>query len=191
MKTGQIFVILAPTGAGKTTLINTVITNISNKIKLNEVITYTTRPIRNGEKQSVDYYFISNENFIEKEKKNFFLETTNYNGFWYGSPKKIKDDLTNGKLLILVTDHAGAKKIKSLILDAILIWIDVPDIVSIEHRLMQRNTEDEKYLIQRINLAKKEIELENKENFFMYHIMNKKFETALIELLLIIEKHIL
>jgi len=182
MAQGHLFIISAPTGAGKTTLANAVIKKLASTILLEKIVTYTTRPPRPRELPDIDYHFISPEAFTRKEHENFFLETNFYNNFWYGSPRSIVTDLAQGKSLILITDRNGAQGIKKLIPSAVLIWISVPDMDTLEERLSKRGSEHDEALAHRIALAQQEMEQEKHEPLFEAHIMNDNLTTALCEL---------
>ena len=88
--------------------------SLEKQHQLARIITYTSRAPRVNEINGKDYFFISYDDFLCKIKEGFFLETNEYNGALYGSPKSIKTDLEHGKSLIIITDHNGAKSIKQL-----------------------------------------------------------------------------
>src|SRR5436853_2205355 len=93
---GTLFIISAPSGGGKTTLVYEVIKRLAATIPLCKVITYTTRAPRPNEHNGDDYYFVTNEEFLAKKEHNFFIETTLYDTNWYGSPRSVLDGLTQG-----------------------------------------------------------------------------------------------
>lgn len=187
---GHLFVISAPTGAGKTTITQKVILRLEKTVPLFKVVTYTTRPPRPQELDGIDYHFISIQDFERKLEWGDFLETTSYDGHWYGSPKDILTDLTEGKSFILVTDRAGSKTIKTLCPDAILIWLTVPSPEIIAQRLKQRGTENHEQFMSRLAIATKEMNEENTERLFDHHIMNTDLEQAMSELEAIIIKNL-
>lgn len=179
---GQLFVLSAPTGGGKTSLAKTVVAALADKIAIKKVITYTTRPIRSNEYEGQDYFFVNQERFLNKEHAGFFLETTRYDGNFYGSPRFILDEMQAGMSFVIVTDRPGAKHLKAMVPDAILIWIDVPDLATVSQRLHQRGREDEATLNKRITMAQHEIAAEAHEHTFDYHVMNDEFATAVAKL---------
>lgn len=87
-------ILVGPSASGKTELLKVLI----KKHNMKKLVTYTTRPMRVGEVNGVDYYFLNKEDFIEKEKNNFFFETVNYNNNYYGTSK---NDFSNDKAVIL------------------------------------------------------------------------------------------
>lgn len=110
-------VILGESGSGKTTIANEL-----SKRDIPQIITYTTRPMRDGEVDGKDYHFISEEEFIELNKDGFFAETATYNNWHYGSAKEDYDD--NLKSVIL-TPH-GLRQVKKNGLDIVSFYIKVP-----------------------------------------------------------------
>ena len=187
-KRGKLFVVSAPSGAGKTTLANEVIRRTGKAYNISKVTTYTSRPPRNGEQNSKSYNFISPEKFSEYEGNGLFLETTEYNGKKYGSPASILTELEIGKSFILVVDLPGAKTVSSTVDDTILIWIDAPCIETLRNRMKKRNTETEKQINARLKLAKEEMkEAHQKQRLFKYHIVNEVFDNAATELETIIK----
>ena len=102
---GKVFVISAPSGTGKTTLVKETINRLNNQYDISKVITYTTRNLRTGEINGKDYHFISHDDFLQKEKDGFFLEITKYDNQKYGSPASILTDIQLGKSFIIMQHH--------------------------------------------------------------------------------------
>jgi len=186
MEKGKLFIISAPTGVGKTTLVSRALKQLKDEISIDRVVTYTLRTSRKGETDGVDYHFISPESFQEKSVDGFFLETNVYHARSYGSPASIIDDLEEGKNLILIVDREGAKSAVAAVRDAVTIWISAPSLEVIKQRLIGRGTESGKKIEQRLEIAKQEIEYEEKHPMYRYHIVNDIFETAVGELVHII-----
>ncbi len=189
MKTGKIFIIAAPSGAGKTTVTNEAIKRMANKIDISKVITYTTRSPRTGEINGKDYHFISLKDFENKLKNNFFLETTKYSGEFYGSPASIINDLKLGKSFVIVTDLVGVKEYKKLLSNAILIWITIPSLDILKERLIKRGDDKDK-IEKRIELAIKEFKEAEKPRLFDYKIINNIFDQTVAELCKVIETNV-
>lgn len=190
LKAGKLFIISAPSGGGKTSLTHAVIDRLCPEIELKKVITYTSRPQRTIEHDAVDYHFISRDDFLHKIQSGFFLETTDYNGNYYGSPASIKDDLKRGKSFILVTDRPGAQKILELIKDAVLIWLIPPSLHVLEERIQKRATEFKQEITQRMAIARQELNDEAKEPIFKYTVLNDNFDHATDELCMLIRKEL-
>ena len=113
-KTGQIIVISAPSGAGKGTVIGKLLERDNKSRWLS--VSATSRKPREGEKEGVNYYYLTEDDFKEKIDDNFFLEYTNYAGNYYGTPKKyIKEKIDQGIDVILEIEIEGATNIKKLI----------------------------------------------------------------------------
>jgi guanylate kinase len=189
MKNGRLFIISAPSGAGKTSVTTNVISKLKGIIPIEKVITITTRPRRPGEVDGVDYVFLSNEEFLKREKTGFFLETTKYNDNYYGSPAWIVQDMKNGKSFIIITDTVGAKNFKeNLIPDAVTIWITVPDIEELRKRLEKRKTDSLEVIERRLKIAKEDMEREANENQFDYHVQNNNLNQAVDDVIKIIKQ---
>jgi guanylate kinase len=175
---GILCVLSAPTGGGKTTVAAQVLENVGRLHPFSRVITYTTRPMRPTEKNGVDYHFVTEQEFLKKKAENFFLETNNYDGKWYGSPRSLCKEMAEGKSFLVITDRNGARSWKHAIPEAVLIWLTVPDASIIAQRLHQRGTDSEETIQRRIAIASHEIAEENKEHLFTYHVMNDNLATA-------------
>ncbi len=172
---GSLFLISAPSGAGKTTIVNAVLHQMQSKYLIKKVITYTTRPIRIGEVDGVDYFFIKEEDFLDKIKNNFFLEWSTWYGCYYGFPQFILDDLKKGISYIGIVDRFGARSIKQLYKDAILIWIEPKSIEILKERLLHRGTDSLDEIKKRLKKAVIEIDEEKKEKLYEIHIINDEF----------------
>lgn len=186
--TGILFVISAPSGAGKTTVARMVLDRIDTQYPITRIVTTTTRPTRPGEHDGIDYNFLSKDDFLAKKNKGFFLETNLYDGHWYGSPASIVTDLSKGKSFLIVTDRNGARTLKKLIPSAVLIWIDVPDTATVAQRLGKRETQASATLQRRIVIASTEMEEERREKLFDHHVMNETLEKAVADVANIIKK---
>ena len=138
--TGQLIVISAPSGAGKGTVIKELL-NRDNKSRWLSV-SCTSRSPREGEVDGVNYFFISEDDFVKKIKKDYFLEYTNYAGNYYGTPKEyIKEKLNKGIDVILEIEIEGATNIKKLVPEALFIFIMPPSLKELVRRLKKRGTE--------------------------------------------------
>lgn len=178
---GKLFIVSASSGAGKTTLVNTVLQRIQPLYDVNRLVTYTTRAPRPGEVNGVDYHFVTVAVFESRIAQGFFLEWSNAYGAYYGSPYSITGELPQGKSYIAILDRAGAQQALSKFSELVLIWI-YTDIVSLRDRLTQRKTETEEQIEYRIRLAKKEIEEESLKKLYNFHIHNDDFDRAIEEL---------
>ncbi|MGH2638972.1 MAG: guanylate kinase, partial [Rhabdochlamydiaceae bacterium] len=137
--------------------------------------TCTTRQPRPGEKNGVDYFFLSEEEFQKKLKKGDFLEHANVFGYHYGTSKKlVEKELKTGKDVILVIDTQGALQLKGR-LDAIFIFIAPPSIEELKKRLYQRSTESPEVIEKRIARARHELEM---ISHYDYHIINDNLSVA-------------
>lgn len=163
-KTGQIIVISAPSGAGKGTVINKLLEK-DNKIRWLSV-SATSRNPREGEKEGINYYYLTKEDFENKINNNYFLEYTNYAGNYYGTPKAfIKEKIEKGIDVILEIEIEGATNIKKLIPEAIFIFIMPPSLKTLVRRLKKRGTESNDKILKRFHEAYKEINEVTKYNY--------------------------
>lgn len=184
---GKLFVVYGPSGAGKTTLVKEALKRLSADYDISAVITYTSRRPRAGEINGKDYFFISYDEFLEKRREDFFIETNEYLNNQYGSPNSILDDLENGRNLIIITDRNGAKNLsQSLRGNVILIWVEAP-IKDLKGRIKKRNGENDEQVEKRLVQAKKEIEDEHTHRMYDYCIENDNFDQSLAELILAIK----
>ncbi len=186
---GMLFIISAPSGAGKSSIVD-MVTKLT-EYPLRRVVTYTTRKPRHNEQDGVDYHFISSIDFQERIEKNFFLEYSTAYHDYYGSPHNILDNMRKGESYIMITDRKGAAAIKERVgTNAIFIWITVP-IDELKVRLVRRGFDSQQSIDRRCARALIEIEEEKRDSFFEYHVENRVFNTAVSTLLHIIKSHLI
>jgi guanylate kinase len=175
---GKLFIISAPSGAGKTTLVNAVLNRVSVHYSIERVITYTTKQPRSGEINGRDYNFLSPTAFEQKIKEGFFLEWSTAYGTYYGSPRSIVDQRAQGKSFILIIDRRGAEQVAKQIDQAVLIWIYTNNLDILRERLQKRGAENSAQIAARLIQAQKEIELEQQNRLYTYHVLNDDFNDA-------------
>ena len=172
--TGQIIVISAPSGAGKGTIINKLLENDSKTRLLS--ISATSREIRPGEVEGVNYYYLTKKDFQKKIKEDYFLEYTNYAGNYYGTPKEaLKKKIEQGYDVILEIEINGAMNVKKLIPEALFIFIMPPSLKELVKRLKGRGTESNEKILKRFHEAYKEI---NEVTKYNYVVVNDKVDNA-------------
>ena len=178
----KLFVISAPSGAGKTTLIKSLLENSSRDLRLG--ISCTTRSKRKNEINGESYFFKTKTEFQEMVKNGDLLESAEVFGNLYGTPKKwVQEQLSQGIDIILELDWQGAKQIKDNYPDAVLIFILPPSLKALQERLNRRNQDSEGDIEKRLAQAK--IEITNGISFDQV-IINDDFELAINDLNLII-----
>ena len=186
----NLFIVTAPSGAGKTTLIKNIIEFAkTNDEKVFMSVSHTTRTPRANESDGTDYFFISKEEFKLNIDKGVYLEHALVHENLYGTPKKaINDHLQRGCKVLLEIDWQGAVEILKAYPDAQSIFISPPSIEELHKRLHERGLDSEEVIAKRVEGAKLEMEKSSK---FKYQIINNSLETALKNLLNIIfrEKH--
>ena len=185
MKDPKLFLVSAPSGAGKSSLIDAVLTSAKQSdLALELSISYTTRSPRKGESNGNQYFFISEEDFINKKNANFFLEHAEVHGNWYGtSVDFVESKLSSGVNLILEIDVQGFRQINDLSLNYDSIFILPPSIQSLEERIKSRGDEDLESINLRLKNAKDELAYAKEYNHI---IINDSFEDAESELFNII-----
>jgi guanylate kinase len=180
---GRLFVITAPSGAGKTSLIEALM-KADPTLKLS--ISYTTRAPRPGEKDGVDYHFVDDATFLAMRKRGEFLESAEVHGFRYGTSKRvISEGLRKGEDLILEIDWQGARQVRSIYPVSVGIFILPPSIEELERRMRSRGQDSEAVIRRRVENAKEELQHAGE---FKYAIINKDFDIARRELAQIIQK---
>lgn len=181
MSKGNLFVISAPSGSGKTTIIRKLLKKIKN---LHFSISCTTREKRKGEREGKDYYFISENTFKRMVEKEEFIEWAKVHNFYYGTKKsEVFSWIEKGKDVLLDIDTQGSFKIKKKYPESIHIFLLPPSFKELEKRLKDRGDLNESQIKKRLENAK--IEIKRLKNYD-YIIVNDKIENALNALVQII-----
>jgi guanylate kinase len=174
---GTIFVVSAPSGAGKTTLIEKVRAALPD---LYFPVTMTTRPMRRGEREGVDYYFVDEAEFRRRVAAGDLVEWTTVYGRLYGVPRwEIERPLAEGKDLLFDIDTKGRETLVGLYDNAVSIFISPPSLEALESRLRKRGANDPKDLERR--LAEAEGEMARADRYD-YVVVNEDVDRALREL---------
>ncbi|MFZ0487475.1 MAG: guanylate kinase [Arenicellales bacterium] len=174
---GNLFIISAPSGAGKTTLargLNEALPNTAFSIS------HTTRPRRRKEADGVDYYFVSEKEFRDMVERGEFLEYARVFGNWYGTSKAAVRSLTEqGKTALLDIDWQGARNVRRKMPGCRSIFILPPSLEELERRLRSRGQDSEEVIQQRMEQARDEMEHVGEYQFV---VKNDDFDRALREL---------
>lgn len=175
--TGNLFVIAAPSGGGKTSLTRAL---LEREPAILLSVSYTTRPPRPGETDGVDYHFVTPERFRELKDAGEFLEHAQVHGNWYAtSATWLKRQIEAGQDVLLEIDWQGAAQVRKLVPASVEIFILPPSLASLEERLLRRGQDDEQTIARRINAAREEI---HHCGEFDYVIINQEFASALGDL---------
>ncbi len=176
-KQGLLFVVSAPSGAGKTSLCRAMTDALEN---LTHSISYATRKPRPGEIDGRDYYFVSPERFQAMIDAGDFAEWAEVHSNLYGTSRRVLDDMiSKGVDVILDIDTQGAKQIKSKFDSAVFIFIMPPSLEILEERLRNRKSDNDEEINKRMRRAREEIK---DFNMYDYIIVNRDFDRALTEI---------
>jgi guanylate kinase len=180
---GKLFVITAPSGAGKSSLIKAL---LAADPRLRLSISYTTRPPRPGERNAREYHFVDDATFLAMRARGEFLESAEVHGYRYGTSKRvIEDALARGESLVLEIDWQGAQQVRRLYPDCVGIFILPPSLEELERRLRSRGQDTEAVIQKRLANAREELAHAGE---FKYAIINKDFDNARHELARIIRE---
>lgn len=174
---GTLYILSAPSGAGKTSLLKALRERDGG---LHVSVSHTTRPMRPGEQEGVDYHFVSQEAFLRLAGEGGFLEHAEVFGNYYGtSEASVSSELKAGHDTVLEIDWQGARQVRKRFPDAVSIFILPPDRETLRERLDTRGQDSEETIQRRMNQA-----VEEMSHFaeFDYLIINDDFDTALAEL---------
>ncbi|MEW6702509.1 MAG: guanylate kinase [Bacteroidota bacterium] len=181
----KLFVFSAPSGSGKTTIVHDVLKNFPGFVFS---VSATTRKRRNSEKEGIDYFFITDEEFKKKIDLGEFVEWEKFYDYYYGTLKNFVDEnLAKGISLVFEVDVKGALNIKKAYSNSVLIFIAPPGIEELKERLIKRNTETDEDLKKRVERAEMELSFKDRFDYVVYNI---DLEKAKEEVKRIIEKEI-
>jgi guanylate kinase len=180
-KQGLLFVVSAPSGAGKTSLCLAITDSLE---KLAHSVSTTTRKPRSSEIDGRDYYFVSQERFREMIQAGDFAEWADVHSNLYGTSRRVLDVmLSKGRDVILDIDTQGAKQLREKYTNAVFIFIMPPSLDILEERLRNRKSDNEDEIKRRMQRSREEIKDYAR---YDYLIVNRDFDRALIELRAII-----
>ena len=182
MKKGILFIVTAPSGAGKTTLVNELLKQITN---LAVSVSFTTRPIRPGEIDGKNYHFIDEVEFLDMHSREDFLETAVVYGHKYGTSKSsVSSEFKRGNDVILEIDWQGAEQVKNLFPKACSIFILPPSLKALTERLYKRQQDDSEIIKVRMNQAREVISHVTDAD---YVVVNDKFDETVNDAITIIQ----
>ena len=178
MNNKRLIVVSGPSGVGKSALLREILKKYGEMIEFS--VSYTSRKMRDGEKEGIDYHYVSREEFEQGIEKGLFLEWANVHDNYYATSKeKVEEIIKKGKNCLLDIDVQGASNLMKNKVDAVYIFISPPDIETLRERLTKRNTDSIDTINKRIKNAEKEIEYRDK---YQYIVINDDFNMALKEL---------
>ena len=178
---GSIFLIAAPSGAGKSSLVKALLAKDS---RLHLSISHTTRPPRPGEQNGREYHFVSRETFNQMREAGEFLECAEVYGNGYGtSAKWIRSQLAQGNDVILEIDWQGAQQVRKLFPAGIDIFILPPGLDTLEQRLKGRGTDSQEVIDRRLAAAHEDL---SHAGEFEYVIINDQFSDAVEDLVAVV-----
>lgn len=174
---GSLFVISAPSGAGKTSLVHALLA--TNK-QIDLSVSYTTRAPREGEVNGVAYHFVSRETFAEMAGRGEFLESAEVYGNFYGTSQScISQEIAKDRDILLEIDWQGAQQVRRLFPDCVSIFILPPSIQALEQRLNGRGTDSAEIISRRMAAAREDVAHVAE---FDYVIINDNLNDALGQL---------
>ena len=179
--TGHLYIVAAPSGAGKTTLVRLL---LEKDPDINVSISSTTRLPRTGEKDGREYHFVGVQNFLDMVSQGEFLEWAEVHGNYYGTSKRwIEKEMEAGRDVLLEIDWQGAQQVRKVFPEAIGIFILPPSLEELKSRLSGRGTDSAETIARRIAAARDEMRHVDE---FDYVIINDELQQALDNLISII-----
>lgn len=174
---GSVLIVAAPSGAGKSSLVNAVLA-LEPGIRLS--ISSTTRPPRPGEDEGQHYHFVSRDEFERQLAEGAFLEHAEVHGNWYGTSRAAVEPLqASGIDVLLEIDWQGARQVRAKVPDAVSVFIFPPSRTELERRLRARGQDSPEVIARRLAAAREEM---SHYHEFDYLLVNDDFDTAVQEL---------
>ncbi len=174
---GNLIIVSAPSGAGKTSLVSAMLASTAN---IDLSISYTTRPPRAGEVDGRDYHFVSRDAFLDMANRGDFLESAEIYGNLYGTSQSwIQSKMEAGRDILLEIDWQGANQVRTIFPHCISVFILPPSIRALEERLRGRGKDSDEVIARRMQSAREEI---SHVAEFDYVIINDKLDDAVQQL---------
>ena len=171
--TGNLFVVCAPSGAGKTSLVRAL---LARDPHVHLSVSHTTRAARPGEQDGLDYYYVSRQTFQSMVEAGEFLESAEVHGNYYGTSQRwVDEQRRHGNDIVLEIDWQGARQVRRLIPETISIFVLPPSLEVLRARLTDRRQDSPSVIERRLSAARSEI---SHVAEFDYVIINKDFDDA-------------
>lgn len=178
---GILFIVTAPSGAGKTTLVRAL---LQRDAQLQLSISYTTRAPRAGEEDGREYHFVNVQRFLELRDAGVFLEWAEVHGNYYGTSQVwLKEQVDGGRDIVLEIDWQGAQQVRAAFADTVGVFVLPPSLAELETRLRGRGTDSEEVIRGRLLGAREEMRHVAE---FEYVIINADIDTAVDDLLAVV-----
>lgn len=183
-KTGTLFIISAPSGTGKTTICTAVRKTVPDILFS---VSHTTRKPRPGERQGVDYYFVTKAEFEKKIKTDKWAEWARVHGNYYGTSAEFLDDaLSNRQNILLDIDVQGTDQIRKRYPGCVTVFIMPPSMEVLKARLESRQTDDPETILKRLANAEKEIA---RKSAYRHIIVNADLQAAVNEMVALVSRY--
>lgn len=178
----KLIVVSGPSGAGKDTVVKGI---VDRDDRFSLAVSATSRMVRGAEQDGIDYYFLTEDEFLKRVKNDEFIEYAQYGSNYYGTLKEdVLKRIDNGKTVILVIEVQGAENIRKMYPQSHSVFIMPPSVDVLEKRLRARKTETEEAIQKRLSIAKSEIEKSINYDFI---VVNDALDVAIDELYNIIK----
>lgn len=185
MSKGKLIVLSGPSGVGKTTIHNKI---LEHRPDLCVSVSATSRPMRSGEINGIEYIFLTEDEFKERIDDGRFIEYARVHGNWYGTPKQtLVGNLNRGCHVLADVDVQGAKALMELFPNGLYCFIVPPEFEELEKRLRKRNTDKGNEIKHRLKRAREELKYKRD---YTHIIENKTVDEAVEHILTIIEKEL-
>ena len=177
----KVLIVVGPSGVGKDTVMQRVFEKYPGHFK--KGVTHTSRKMRPGEKEGYNYYYVSKEDFLKLKEEDGLVESNFYNGNYYGlSKKELENGTKSGKIIYLIIDINGAKRVHDLKIPANFVAILPPSEEVLEQRLTQRGTESSEVIEGRLKTAKNETRRINESDYFNCKVYNDELDKAVLDM---------
>ena len=177
----KVLVVVGPSGVGKDTVMQKILEKYPKIFK--KGVTHTSRKMRPGEKEGFNYYYVTEEEFLKLKDNGGLVEHNYYNGNYYGLSKKELEEGSKGdKIVYVIIDINGAKKVNELKIPANFVAILPPSEETLEKRLKGRGTESEEVIKGRLDIAKAEVKKIKETEFFNYRVINDDLNKAVLDM---------